>query len=63
MARVIEEIPVKEKRTVCLDGCGKTVGYVPNDLTPRYGSCCGENETYIGLVCPSCGKFITLETR
>jgi len=63
MARVITAIPPKEKRAVCKDGCGKTIGYVPNDLKKRYGTCGPENETYIGLVCPNCKKFITLETR
>lgn len=64
MARVVEEEPVKEKRTVC-DHCGLTIAYVKNDVQEHNYTDYGGGPSGCHLVkCPntSCGKDIILRS-
>lgn len=61
MARVIEDVPRVEKRTVC-NGCGRTIAYVPNEVKRHEGTDYGggpDGRKWID--CPACGDMITLE--
>lgn len=64
MSRIIEDAPIVEKRAVCHNGCGKTVGYVQNDVrtykTYDHGGDCDIIEY---IACPGCGKDITVGRR
>ena len=63
MARIVDDVPRVEKRTVCRDGCGMTVAYVPNDVKETHGtdySGCGWTQE--SLTCPGCQKTIVLRT-
>lgn len=63
MARVIKEVPVKEKQAVCEDGCGATVAYVPNEVKERHGTDYGGGpDGSKWVVCPGCGAKIVLES-
>jgi len=61
MARVIEDIPVVEKRIVHINGCGRTIAYVPNEVREIHRTDYGggpDGKEFI--ICPSCGKEITV---
>lgn len=63
MARIVEGAPPKEKQTVCEEGCGKTVAYVPNDVREYNGTdYSGGPDGYRYVNCPGCGKEIVLES-
>lgn len=51
--------PSVVKEAVCRDGCGATIGYVPNDIQQTthydYG---GGSDTYNYVTCPCCSKKI-----
>lgn len=63
MARVIEDVPPVEKRVVCRDGCGKTLGYTAGEVKKRewtdYGGGPAGEEW---VVCPSCGKHAVVRS-
>ena len=64
MPRVIKEVPPKESKVVC-KSCGRTIGYVRNDVQEYHGTDYGggpDGKTWI--VCPGrdCGKQIILSS-
>lgn len=62
MARVIEEVPIVEKRVVC-PGCGSTIGYVQNDVQSRHGTDYGGGPDGMEWVdCPACRRRIVLRS-
>jgi hypothetical protein len=63
MARIVEDVPRVEKQVVCREGCGRTVAYVPNDVTVKQGPDYGGGWwTQESLTCPGCQKTIVLRT-
>ncbi len=63
MAKIIGKKPVAVKRTVCRDGCGYKIEYVPNDVQEYHGRDYGggpDGHKYIR--CPNCSKKIILES-
>lgn len=63
MARIVEEVPVVEKRAVCRDGCGKTVAYVPNDVHEYHGTdISGGPDGQEWVNCPGCRKKIIIRS-
>lgn len=61
MARILKEVPIKEKQAVCNNGCGATVAYVPNDVKSWHGTdYSGGPDGEEWIVCPGCGEKITL---
>lgn len=63
MARIIEDVPVEEKRAVCRAGCGRTVAYVPNDVQSHHGTdISGGPDGSEWINCPGCGKRIVLRS-
>jgi len=62
MARVLKEIPLKEKQTVC-HGCGHTIAYVLNDIKEYHGrDISGGPDGREWIVCPNCNKDIILRS-
>lgn len=62
MPRVIEEVPIVEKRTVC-HNCGRTIGYVQNDVHEYHGTdYSGGPDGREWIICPGCHKEITLRS-
>ncbi len=62
--RIIKKEPDKsvEKRVVCRDGCGATIGYLPNDVkTATCKDISGCSETWHSITCPNCKKNIVLQ--
>lgn len=64
MAFVIDPKPHSAvvKETICRDGCGARIGYVPNDIIREfyakdYG---GGGDTYVVLRCPNCNKEMAI---
>jgi len=63
MARVIKEIPIVEKQIVCRNGCGATIAYVPNEVRSYHGKdISGGPDGREWIVCPGCGKDITIKS-
>lgn len=65
MARVLENVPRVEKTLVC-PHCGRTIGYVSNDVKDYYSrDIGGGGDTTYYLHCPSpdCGKQINISWR
>jgi DNA-directed RNA polymerase subunit RPC12/RpoP len=61
MARILPEVPRKEKTTTCR-GCGHTVAYVENDIKVRNGTDYSggpDGEEWIN--CPGCSYKIVLK--
>lgn len=64
MARVIELAPIVEKKVVC-EHCGRTIGYVKNDIREYHGTdISGGPDGQEWVVCPAndCGKKIILRS-
>jgi predicted RNA-binding Zn-ribbon protein involved in translation (DUF1610 family) len=62
MARVLKEIPLKEKQTVCYS-CGHTIAYVLNDVKEYHGTdYSGGPDGREWIVCPNCNKDIILRS-
>lgn len=64
MARVLKEVPIKEKQVVCYS-CGRTIAYVKNDVQEYHGTDMGGGpDGCEWIVCPgeNCGKDITLKS-
>lgn len=64
MTFVIHKDPSPQvvKEAVCRDGCGATIGYVPNDIKSVY---CrdydGSGDRYIYILCCICEKKIFIK--
>lgn len=62
MARVVEEIPVQYKRVLC-QNCGRTIEYVQAEVKSYHGTDYGGGpDGREWIVCPHCGKDITLKS-
>jgi hypothetical protein len=50
------------KQAVCYNGCGATIGYVPNDIHQDYhGDYLGGKDYYNYVKCPCCSKQIIVK--
>lgn len=62
MARVVADAPEVEKHVNCR-GCAKRIAYVGNDVHKREGTDYGGGpDGREWIVCPNCGKQITIRS-
>ena len=54
-----EPNPTLVKQAVCRSGCGVTVEYAPSDVKCRS---CGDGDIFCYVICPKCGKEISIHS-
>lgn len=63
MTYVIHKDPSPQvvKEAVCRQGCGATIGYVPNDIHSEYSTdYLGDKDYYKYVICCICSKQIII---